>query len=208
MGVLGRTSGVNVLPVTDDRALGRSALHGQARYPLVVLATLEDRLVVGDESVLREIYDEYGALVLSIARRLVGAEAEDLVQQVFMAAWKGRDRFDPSKGSLGGWLCGIARFKSIDHLRAAGRRPSVPTEKVEGLEPVEPDVDQVIDRLVLAAALGSLPQARREVIELGFFEDLSHTEIAEKLDLPLGTVKSHMRRGLEALQGELRGSRV
>ena len=125
-----------------------------------------------------------------------------------MAAWKGRDRFDPSKGSLAAWLSGITRFKAIDHLRAAGRRPSVPTDQVEGLDPVEPAVDQVVDRMVLAAALDSLPEARREVVELGFFHDLSHPEIAEKLDLPLGTVKSHMRRGLEALQRELRGSRV
>lgn len=178
------------------------------RYPRLVLATLEDRLVVGDESVLRDMFDEYGALVLSIARRLVGTEAEDLVQQVFMAAWRGRDRFDPSKGSLAAWLSGITRFKAIDHLRAAGRRPSTPTSEVEGLEPTQPQVDQVVDRMVLAAALESLPVARREVVELGFFEDLSHPEIAEKLDLPLGTVKSHMRRGLEALQRELGGSRV
>ncbi len=186
----------------------RAALREPVGYPLIVLATLEDRLVVGDETVLREIFDEYGALVLSIGRRLVGADAEDLVQQVFMAAWKGRDRFDPSKGSLAAWLSGITRFKAIDHLRAAGRRPSVPTDQVEGLDPVEPAVDQVVDRMVLAAALDSLPEARREVVELGFFHDLSHPEIAEKLDLPLGTVKSHMRRGLEALQRELRGSRV
>jgi RNA polymerase sigma-70 factor (ECF subfamily) len=194
--------------VTEPQEAPQAAMPEPVRYPFLVLATLEDRLVVGDESVLREIFDEYGALVLSIARRLVGNDAEDLVQQVFMAAWKGRDRFDPSKGSLAAWLSGITRFKAIDHLRAAGRRPSVPTDQVEGLDPVEPAVDQVVDRMVLAAALASLPDARRKVVELGFFHDLSHPEIAEKLDLPLGTVKSHMRRGLEALQRELRGSRV
>ena len=200
---------MNALAVlTEPHEVRQAAMPEPVRYPLLVLATLEDRLVVGDESVLREIFEEYGALVLSIARRLVGNDAEDLVQQVFMAAWKGRDRFDPSKGSLAAWLSGITRFKAIDHLRAAGRRPSVPTDQVEGLDPVEPAVDQVVDRMLLATALASLPDARREVVELGFFHDLSHPEIAEKLDLPLGTVKSHMRRGLEALQRELRGSRV
>ncbi len=79
---------------------------------------------------------------------------------------------------------------------------------MEDLSPVEPIVDQVVDRMVLAGALQALPAVRRQVVELGFFEELSHPEIAEKLDLPLGTVKSHMRRGLEALQRELRGSRV
>ena len=177
------------------------------RYPRSVLATLEDRLVVGDETVLRDMFDEYGSLVLGIGRKLVGAEAEDLVQQVFLAAWKGRDRFDPSKGSLAAWLSGITRFKAIDHLRAAGRRPSSPTAEVGELASVEPAVNQVVDRIVLGSALQSLPAARRQVVELGFFHELSHQEIAEQLDLPLGTVKSHMRRGLEALQRELEGSR-
>lgn len=176
-------------------------------YPRDVLATLEDRLVIGDETVLRDIFDEYGSLVLSIGRRLVGAEAEDLVQQVFLAAWNGRDRFDPSKGSLAAWLSGITRFKAIDHLRAAGRRPSTPSAEVGEMATVEPAVNQVVDRLILAAALDALPPARREVVEMGFFEELSHQEIADRLDLPLGTVKSHMRRGLEALHRELEGSR-
>lgn len=199
---------MSALAISHGTGLLAAAIPQPVRYPRVVLATLEDRLVVGDETVLRDMFDEYGALVLSIARRLVGSDAEDLVQQVFMAAWRGRDRFDPSKGSLAAWLSGITRFKAIDHLRAAGRRPSTPTDEVEGLEPTEPLVDQVVDRMVLATALEALPEARREVVELGFFQDLSHPEIAEKLDLPLGTVKSHMRRGLEALQRELGGSRV
>lgn len=178
------------------------------RYPRDVVATLEDRLIVGDETVLREIFNEYSAMVFGIGRRLVGNDAEDLVQQVFIAAWQGRERFDPSKGSLGAWLSGITRFKAIDHLRAAGRRPSTPSAEVGEREAVEPVVDRVVDRMVLARALDTLPAARREVVELGFFEDLTHPEIAERLDLPLGTVKSHMRRGLEALQRELEDSRV
>ena len=188
--------------------VGVTAPPVQARYPLGVVATLEDRLVVGDESVLREIFDEYGSLVLGMSRRLVGDEAEDLVQQVFIAAWRGRERFDPSKGSLGAWLSGITRFKAIDHLRASGRRPSTPSADVGEREAVEPVVDRVVDRMILTRALDTLPAARREVVELGFFEELTHPEIADRLDLPLGTVKSHMRRGLESLQRELEDSRV
>jgi RNA polymerase sigma factor (sigma-70 family) len=178
------------------------------RYHLPVATTIEDRLIVGDGSVLRDIFDEYGPLVLGIGRRLVGDDAEDLVQQVFIAAWRSRERFDPSKGSLAAWLSGIARFKAIDHLRAQGRRPSSPSAEVGETEAVEPMVDRVIDRMVLAQALDRLAPTRREVVELGFFGDLTHTEIAERLDLPLGTVKSHMRRGLESLQEELEDSRV
>lgn len=185
-----------------------SALARHDGYPRGVPVSLEDRLVLGDDSALRDLFDEYGSLVLGIARRLVGDEAEDLAQQVFLAAWRGRARFDPSKGSLPAWLSGITRFKAIDHLRAAGRRPATPTEDVGRLEPVEPAVDGLVDRLVLASALRALPEARRHVVELGFLEGLTHAEIAERLDLPLGTVKSHMRRGLEALQRELEDSRV
>ena len=196
------------LRIVDDKSVPLTAAKPGLGYPRLVLATLEDRLVVGDETVLRDMFDEYGSLVLGIGRRLVGDDAEDLVQQVFMAAWRGRDRFDPSKGSLGAWLSGITRFKAIDHLRAKGRRPSIPSADAGELEAVEPVVDRVVDRMVLGRALETLPEARRMVVELGFFEELSHPEIAERLDLPLGTVKSHMRRGLEALQRELGGSRV
>jgi RNA polymerase sigma-70 factor (ECF subfamily) len=198
---------VPMVPLPARRRSG-SAVDRRVGYPRPVLGTLEDRLVVGDESVLRDIFDEYGPLVLGIGRKLIGDDAEDLVQQVFLAAWRGRDRFDPSKGSLAAWLSGITRFKAIDHLRAAGRRPSTPTAEVGELDPVEPQVDRVVDRLVLASALDGLPKARRQVVEMGFFDDLTHVEIAERLDLPLGTVKSHMRRGLESLQRELEGSRV
>lgn len=199
---------MSVAAVVDPHRPVHSVSPVGLRYPRLVLATLEDRLVVGDESVLRDIFEEYGPLVFGIARKLVGRDAEDLVQQVFLAAWRGRDRFDPSKGNLAAWLSGITRFKAIDHLRALNRRPSTPSAEVEDFDQIEPEVDQVVDRMVLAAALEALPKARRQVVELGFFSQLSHPEIADQLDLPLGTVKSHMRRGLESLQRELRGSRV
>jgi RNA polymerase sigma-70 factor (ECF subfamily) len=76
------------------------------------------------------------------------------------------------------------------------------------MDGVEPTVDGVVDRMVLTSALAALPEARRVVVELGFVDDLTHAEIAERLDLPLGTVKSHRRRGLESLQQELEGSRA
>lgn len=156
---------------------------------------------------MRELFDLYGPMVLGLCRRLVGSEAEDVAQQVFLDAWRSRARFDPSLGSLGAWLARIARFKSIDHLRAAGRRPSVPSAEAGDTLVHEAEIDSVVDHMVITRALEDLPPSRREVVELGFYQGLTHPEIAEKLGLPLGTVKSHMRRGLEALQRELEGSR-
>lgn len=178
-----------------------------AKYPPGMISSLEDRIVVGDEAALREMFDTYGSLVWSICRKLTGDDAEDLVQQVFLAAWRSGERFDPSKGSIAAWLSGIARFKAIDHLRAKNRRPSIPVGDAVEREQVESLVGATVDRLVLASALEALPVQRRQVIELGFYDGLTHPEIASRLDLPLGTVKSHMRRGLAALQRELGDSR-
>ena len=163
--------------------------------------------MAGDDAVLREIFDEHGPTVLGLARKLVGPEAEDLAQQVFLDAWRSRHRFDASKGSLGAWLTGITRFKAIDHWRASGRRPSTPVADAGVYVATAADVDQVVDQLVLTKALAKLPEIRRHVVELGFYHGLTHAEIADRVDLPLGTVKSHIRRGLETLQRELEVSR-
>lgn len=193
---------IEIEPVTRARRLGPAE-----RYPRGVGPSLEERLATGDEAALRDLFDEHGPMVLGLARRLVGADAEDLTQQVFLDAWRSRHRFDPEKGSAAAWLTGITRFKAIDHWRASGRRPSTPSAEAGTYEMVEPEIDRVVDQLVLTRALEALPPARREVVELGFYHDLTHPEIAEKLRLPLGTVKSHMRRGLEALNRELGVSR-
>ncbi len=169
--------------------------------------SLEERLVGGDNAALRQIFDEYGPMVLGLARKLVGPDAEDLTQQVFLDVWRSRTRFDPGKGSLGAWLTGITRFKAIDHWRASGRRPSTPVPDAGMYVATGSHVDRVVDQLVLTRALATLTPIRRQVLELGFYDGLSHAEIAAKLDLPLGTVKSHMRRGLEALHRELGASR-
>ena len=125
-----------------------------------------------------------------------------MTQTTFVAAWLGRDTFDPVKGSLVGWLLGIARRKVIDRLRAAARETRV-VETVRRLpEPARtgPDPDTVVDRLVVADELARLPDDQRRMLELAFFDDLTHQQIAAVTGVPLGTVKSHIRRGMASLK--------
>ncbi len=172
-------------------------------YIRPVPATLEERFVAGDELALREAFDEYGPLIIGLCRRLVGRDAEDVAQQAFVAAWNGRSRFDTGKGSLKSWLAGIARFKSIDHLRAINRRPQSTGAEPQDLGEMQADASRVTDRMVLTEALARLSDERRVVVELAFYGDMTHSEISDKLSMPLGTVKSHVRRGLETLRAEL-----
>jgi RNA polymerase sigma-70 factor (ECF subfamily) len=130
-----------------------------------------------------------------------------------VAAWRTRARFDRSRGSLAGWLLGIARFKVLDQYRSDARRPAPVDEVGHGGAPVfgaDPasapeQVDALADRMLLADALTALPERPRHVIELAFYEDLTQQQIAEKLELPLGTVKSDMRRGLARLRRHIEG---
>lgn len=166
--------------------------------------TIEQGFLRGDRAGLKGAYDEHSPLVFNLCRRSLGADqAADVTQEVFLAAWRARDRFDPSKGSLGGWLVGITRNKIADTLRK--RQRQVPTTDEMTDDPMasgdpEVDVDAVADRMLVAAALRSLSDRSRKVVELYFYDDLTHHEIAARTDIPLGTVKSDLRRGLERLR--------
>lgn len=161
----------------------------------------------GADWALRAAYDRYGALIYRIARRnlSVPAEAEEVTQTTFVSAWQGRRTYDPRRGTLGGWLVGIARRCVIDRLRVMEReqRTTEAAARVTGPPPhgdIAEHADQVIDRLIIADALARLPATQRRVLHLAFYDDLTHQQIASVTALPLGTVKSHVRRGLAQLR--------
>ncbi|MGW0216621.1 RNA polymerase sigma factor [Micromonospora chokoriensis] len=165
---------------------------------------LDLRFRAGDEVALREAYDRYGRAVHHLATSMLAnrSDAEDVTQATFVAAWLGRDTFDPAKGSLVGWLLGIGRRKVIDRMRASARETRV-VETVRQLpEPTstDPDPDRVVDRLVIADELARLPDDQRRMLELAFYDDLTHQQIATVTGVPLGTVKSHIRRGMASLK--------
>lgn len=158
---------------------------------------------------LRTAWDRFGSVVFSYCSSSLTDKdaAADCTQEVFVSAWRARDRFDPSKGTLAAWLLGIARFRVLDAYRAAPRvpTPSPAADDRSQPDPGAPTDERLADRLLVAHALELLAPRARQVVELAFYSDLTQSEIASRLDLPLGTVKSDMRRALARLRRHLEG---
>ncbi|WP_328453021.1 MULTISPECIES: RNA polymerase sigma factor [unclassified Amycolatopsis] len=162
----------------------------------------------GEPQVLRAVFDRYGPAVQRLARASLrdSADVDDVVQATFVSAWNGRHTYDPEKAGLLAWLLGITRRRVVDLLRARGRHQrdndaaaaAAPAEEAAVESP-----DRVLDRLVVADGLTRLPETQSEVLRLAFYDDLTHTQIAERTGLPLGTVKSHLRRGMQNLRSQL-----
>jgi RNA polymerase sigma factor (sigma-70 family) len=156
---------------------------------------------------LRLAYERFGPLVYTLALRSVAdaAEAEDITQQAFVAAWRGRGGFDPARGTLGGWLVAITRNKIADALRGRQRDQRLLTQITSGVVATvsEAPPDLLVDRVLLADELARLPEPQRLAMVLAFYSDLTHEQIAATLRMPLGTVKSNIRRGLARLRSRL-----
>jgi RNA polymerase sigma-70 factor, ECF subfamily len=165
-----------------------------------------------DPEAFEVLYDRHGGAAYSLAYRIVGdrAAAEEVTQEAFISVWRSGARFDAARGSVRSWLLSVVRNRAIDFLRSrAGKAPKLDFDDESALEqrPAEERTEEEALRRETAAelrgALGKLPGEQSKVIELAYFGGFSHSEIAQILSLPMGTVKGRMRLGLEKIRGEL-----
>lgn len=158
--------------------------------------------VRGDEDTFALVYRRWGSLVHSLAARSLGdtREAEDVAQQTFLDAWRGRQGYQAVRGPLPGWLVGIARRKIADAHAARSRRTELAAahaaREESGVLGTAERPEAALDRVLVAQELRKLPPVQRRILCLAFFDDLTHIQIAERTGLPLGTVKSHARRAI------------
>jgi RNA polymerase sigma-70 factor (ECF subfamily) len=171
-------------------------------------------LLVGekDPEAFEVFYDRHGGAAYSLAYRIVGdrAGAEDVTQDAFLSIWRSGARYDRARGSVRSWTLGIVRNRAIDALRRqAGRAPKLDLDDEAALEQrASADLtdEQALQResaRQLRGALRDLPSEQSKVIELAYFGGFSHSEIAEMLGMPLGTVKGRMRLGIEKIRTQL-----
>lgn len=160
--------------------------------------------------VLRQAYERWAGMVYAIAcRAMAPHDAEDVVQQTFVSVWRSRDAYDPSSGPLGAWIIAIARRRIADHYRTryADEQSYDPQELAIRLErgvgdpmAVDPVSEAVSDALTVQEQLERIGEPQRTIVRLAVLEDRSTASIAEELDMPVGTVKSHLSRALRRLR--------
>jgi RNA polymerase sigma-70 factor (ECF subfamily) len=179
---------------------------------------LLQRIVARDERAVAELYDRHNRLVFSVIWRILRsqADAEDVLQDTFVRVWTRAETYDVSLGSPTTWLTRIARNRALDRLRAQRARASVDGQAPEKdtTREIQEAVAAVSDRpdvrtedaaltAALRGAVARLPETQRVLIEAAYFEGYTHQELAERLGLPLGTVKTRIRAGLQALRAQM-----
>ena len=169
---------------------------------------LIQQIANGDSTAIEQLYERHASLLYALVLRIVHdrSEAEDVLQDVLLRIWQRADTYDRLYGAPRAWLVRIARNRAIDVLRARRRRP---TDDLDAAEQPSlsstPDESTMAaeDRTAVAGALSGLEPAQRELIESAFFQGYSQSELAARFNLPLGTVKTRIRRGMIVLRGAL-----
>lgn len=184
-------------------------MHADDSGDSEIIARLHRR----DPDGLAAAYDRYGRTVYALFVRITRDQtvAEDLTQELFLRLWNRSREFDPERGALGVWLLSIARNMAIDHVRSAHSRFASRLRPMDHVETVcfsgNPSVSEsrIQDERTIQQAFNALSAGEKRVMELAYFEGFSQSEIAEKLQEPLGTIKSRMRAALSRLRAAISG---
>jgi len=165
-------------------------------------AALIARIRSGDENAMGQLYDRYSGIVYGVALRVLGntGAAEDVLQEVFLQLWRNPQAFDAERGRLAPWLAVIARNRAIDVLRKRPPEDDIDEVPIPSGVNLEDEAARKIAVDKVRGVLGQLPQDQRRLLEMAFFEGMTHSEIAGKTGEPLGTVKTRIRAGLLTLR--------
>jgi RNA polymerase sigma-70 factor (ECF subfamily) len=175
---------------------------------------LMELLDAGDTRAFEVIFDRHAGAGYSLALRMCGrrALAEDIVQEAFLSLWRSGTNYDRARGSVRSWVLSAVHNRAVDALRRAGSKAGrdvhddAIAERLPAPDATDAEVERREDARQLRSALDDLPPDQRQVIELAYFGGLSHSQIAEMLDLPPGTVKGRMRLGLTKMRSTLGGA--
>jgi RNA polymerase sigma-70 factor (ECF subfamily) len=178
-------------------------MSAQSSIPSFLIQQVAQR----DREAFSQLYDSCSSLVFSLAMRMlkVRSDAEDLLQEVFVQIWRQASNYSPERGSPEAWIINIARSRAIDKLRSIRRMEQsfVLTDdpaRAESSDNVENSAAESESKMAMSSALINLPEAQRRVLELAYFDGLTQSEIAARLNQPLGTVKTRMRAGIQRLR--------
>lgn len=180
-------------------------------------AELVLRVAQGDEQALGRLYDRFGAVLYAVAYRVLNekADAEEVVMEAFAQAWREAPRFDTARGSVAAWLTMMTRSRALDLVRSRARRtritetaanstPAAPLAMSAGFQAPGSAIEEAERRRAVGTALAALAPPQRTAIELAYYEGLSQSEIADRLQEPLGTIKTRMRLGMQKLREALK----
>lgn len=211
-----RLSSCIIVPISRRRATAADSRPKRVRMSLRGAGVTADksilmRIAAGDSAAVALCIESYGRLIWSLARRYLNgdADAEDAVQDIFIELWSNAGRFDPEVASETAFVSTIARRRLIDRVRQRGRRPGMDSldddDDGDARLPAEaPRLEEETDVTLVDRVLDRLPAEQRQVLALSLYEGYSHAEIAEQLAMPLGTVKTKVRRGLIYIREQLR----
>lgn len=188
-------------------SLFRRSMHTQDGYASLEDEELVKRIVDGDQQAFLQVYDRFADQVYGLAMKMLGREmkAEDVTQEAFIKLWEKAGTFDPERGSLTSWLLTITRYTALDRIRREDRGPDrgghdFNPEETFSFAAFSAAEDLAAQKDSLRFAVQDLPPEQARVIELAYFQGMSHSQIADFEDIPLGTVKTRIRLGMKKLR--------